>query len=585
MTAVGELLTENIGAWIEAVKPKASTGRGRGSGIELYGVKKLRELILDLALRGLLVPQDCYEEAAVKQIERFKVEKSRLILSGALRKEKSLHQIEANEVGFELPSGWEVARLATVSVLITKGTTPTSVGFQFESTGVSFIKIENIDDGVVDRASISQYISEETNQALSRSRLESGDLLFSIAGTIGKIALVRPDDLPANTNQALAIIRGTAPVFVPEFLRYALDSFVAAKTRDKARGGAMPNVSLGDLSVLVAPIPPIQEQHRIVAKVDELMALCDQLEAQQADAIEAHKTLVTTLLDALTKATEQEGFDAAWARVAEHFDTLFTTEWSVDRLEQTILQLAARGLLVKQDPNDEPASELLERMLREKAHLVESKLIRKRKPLDAIDESEWPYAIPKGWAYSRLDDLGDWGAGATPSRKGSGLYDGDIPWFKSGELNADVIVDSEEHVTEKALETCSLRLNQAGDVLVAMYGATIGKASILGVQATTNQAVCAGTVFGDFFNRYLLLLLRTYRQRLIQMGAGGAQPNISREKIIAVVVPVPPLAEQHRIVAKVDELMALCNQLKSVVREAQQTQLSLADTITERAVN
>ena len=244
MTVVTELLTENIGAWTEAVKLKSSTGRGGGSGVELFGVKKLRELILDLAVRGLLVPQDCCEEAAVEQIERFKAEKSRLILSGALRKQKSLHQIEANEIGFELPSGWEVARLGTVSVLITKGTTPTSVGFQFESTGVSFIKVENIDDGEVDRASISQYISESTNEALSRSRLESGDLLFSIAGTIGKTALVRPDDLPANTNQALAIIRGTSPVFVPEFLRCALDSFVAAKTRDKARGGAMSNISL-----------------------------------------------------------------------------------------------------------------------------------------------------------------------------------------------------------------------------------------------------------------------------------------------------------------------------------------------------
>jgi len=179
--------------------------------------------------------------------------------------------------------------------------------------------------------------------------------------------------------------------------------------------------------------------------------------------------------------------------------------------------------------------------------------------------------LPQGWVYSRLNNLGDWGAGATPNRSRHEYYGGNIPWFKSGELNGDYISISEEFVTDLALKETSLRYDKIGDVLIAMYGATIGKTSILEIPATTNQAVCACTPFPGIFNVFLLTLLKAYKSRFIGMGAGGAQPNISREKLIATVIPLPPLAEQHRIVAKVDELMALCDEL-----ETQQTSSNVA---------
>ena len=258
--------------------------------------------------------------------------------------------------------------------------------------------------------------------------------------------------------------------------------------------------------------------------------------------------------------------------------------YGIKKLRELILELAVRGKLVLQDANDEPASELLKRIHAEKAKLVAEGKLKKEKPLAVISEGEKPFELPKGWEWVRLGTLGDWGAGATPLRSISSYYGGDMPWFKSGELSSDFIDEAEETITELALKECSLRLNQPGDVLIAMYGATIGKAAILNVPATTNQAVCACTPNGSIFNRYLLVLLKAMKSNFIGQGAGGAQPNISREKIIATIAALPPLIEQHRIVAKVDALMALCDQLKTHIQQASQQQQAIADALVAQVV-
>ncbi len=259
--------------------------------------------------------------------------------------------------------------------------------------------------------------------------------------------------------------------------------------------------------------------------------------------------------------------------------------YGVKKLRELILELAVRGKLVPQDPKDEPAGELLKRIQVQKEKLIKSGKIRKGQQLPLITDNDKYFDLPNGWDWSRLGNIGDWGAGATPLRSISSYYGGKTPWFKSGELIADFIDTSEETITELALKECSLRLNQPGDVLIAMYGATIGKAAILKVAGTTNQAVCACTPNKGIFNRYLLLLLKAMKSNFIGQGAGGAQPNISREKIIATLAPFPPQLEQHRIVAKVDELMALCDQLEAQhnnVTEAHEKIVSvLLETLTQ----
>ena len=262
-------------------------------------------------------------------------------------------------------------------------------------------------------------------------------------------------------------------------------------------------------------------------------------------------------------------------KLVQQFELLGTAPGGVVKLRELILTLAVRGKLVQQDPSDEPASDLLKKIQAERERLVVTKTIRRAKPMNLVDESEYWFELPRTWVWERLGNLGDWGAGATPSRTNNSYYGGNIPWFKSGELTADFISDAEETVTDQALRECSLRLNAVGDVLIAMYGATIGKTSILSVAATTNQAVCACTPFGGLSNTYLLLLMKALKQYFISIGAGGAQPNISREKVISTVVGLPPLAEQSRIVTRVEELMRLCDALeaKGHLEAAQHVQL------------
>mgnify|MGYP000945074107 CR=1 FL=1 len=263
----------------------------------------------------------------------------------------------------------------------------------------------------------------------------------------------------------------------------------------------------------------------------------------------------------------------------DHLDLIAAAPDGIQKLRSLILELAVRGKLVPQDPNDEPASELLKRIARERTRLEAEGAGRKSKETPLVGEDEQPFALPNGWAWVRLGQIGDWGAGATPLRSNLRYYGGTIPWFKSGELTADFISDAEEHVTELALKECSLRQNRAGDVLIAMYGATIGKTAILAKPATTNQAVCACTPNTGVFNRYLLTLLKGLKPNFIGQGAGGAQPNISREKIIATVTALPPEAEQHRIVAKVDELMALCDRLEAEQADAGVAHARLVETL------
>ena len=174
-------------------------------------------------------------------------------------------------------------------------------------------------------------------------------------------------------------------------------------------------------------------------------------------------------------------------------------------------------------------------------------------------DDEIPFELPKGWEWCRLGEVGDWGAGATPLRSNPKFFGGHIPWLKTGELNYDVIFETEECITKKALQECSLRLCSQGDVLIAMYGATIGKLGIAGIELTTNQACCACTPI-LFYNMFLFYYLMASKQVFVEQGEGGAQPNISRIKLVSHLFPLPPLVEQQRIVAKIEELMPLVEQ-------------------------
>jgi type I restriction enzyme S subunit len=254
-------------------------------------------------------------------------------------------------------------------------------------------------------------------------------------------------------------------------------------------------------------------------------------------------------------------------RLLAHFERISEAPDSIARLRRFILDLAVRGKLVEQDTEDEPAAELLAAISSESQQV---KGRRKASPHSAGQVSDGPFGVPSSWEWTQLGAIGDWGSGSTPSRGRSDYYGGATSWFKSGELNDNKCLrESDEKITHLALEQCSFRLNSPGDVLIAMYGATIGKLAILGEEAVTNQAVCACTPCWGVDTEYLYLFLLAQRDEFRLASEGGAQPNISKVKIVNTLIPLPPLAEQHRIVARVDELMALCDQLQAARQERQ----------------
>ena len=245
------------------------------------------------------------------------------------------------------------------------------------------------------------------------------------------------------------------------------------------------------------------------------------------------------------------------------------------QLKNSILKWAIQGKLVPQDPNDEPASVLLERIREEKARLVKERKIKKDKnesiifrgddnshyekfadgTIKCIDD-EIPFEIPQSWCWVRLGNIGDWGSGSTPAKGRPDYYGGNILWLRTGELNNGTVYDTEIKITEKALNECSFRLNKVGDVMIAMYGATIGKVAIAGKEMTTNQACCGCTPI-CILNKYLFYFLMGSQEDFIKKGEGGAQPNISREKIVAHLMPLPPFEEQNRIVEKIESVLPL----------------------------
>lgn len=241
-----------------------------------------------------------------------------------------------------------------------------------------------------------------------------------------------------------------------------------------------------------------------------------------------------------------------------------------EQLKASILQYAIQGKLVEQRPEEGTGEELYQQMQTDKQTLIREKKIKKEKPLPDIIDDEVPFDVPESWKWVKVGNVGSWSSGATPSRTNPAYYGGSIPWLKTGDLNDGFIQEVSEYITDLALEKTSLRLNPIGSVLMAMYGATIGKLGILEISVTTNQACCACIPYAGMNNKYLFYYLMSMRQSYIGMAEGGAQPNISKEKIVNSLIPLPPAEEQRRIVAKIEELLPYVDRYAAAYEKLEQ---------------
>ncbi|MDP3815888.1 restriction endonuclease subunit S [Pseudomonas sp.] len=575
------------------------------------GIKKLRELILELAVRGKLVPQDSNDGQASDWLGRIEIEKARLLEAGLLKKTKKVTDVELDFGIAKVPSSWGWVTLSDITLGMDSGWSPACESNSSPNNDVW---------GVLKTTAVQvmQFLQEENKELpahlepRSDAEVKAGDILFTRAGPTNRVGI---SCLVESTRPRLMIsdkIIRFHPIEAGTYGRYialCLNAGSTARYLEIAKSGmAASQVNISQEKLKLAPIPlaPLPEQHRIVAKVDELMALCDRLEAQQADAASAHVQLVQALLDSLIQEasdtadlTAKDGGNAenagaifglaSWQRLAEHFHTLFTTEPSIDALKQALLQLAVMGKLVPQDPNDEPASELLKRIAEEKARLVAEGKLKKQKPLAEIAEVEKSFELPENWEWVRLEEIAQVGTGATPLRTNLKYFEpATINWVTSGETSQDHIHETEQKVSPLALTETNLTVYPPHTLVIAMYGQgkTRGQISELLIDACTNQACAAIQLFdqGESHRRYVKYFFVKSYDDIRLLAAGGAQPNLNLGKIKETVLPLPPLAEQHRIVAKVDQLMALCNQLKARLSQARQLNEQLASTLVEQAV-
>ena len=581
-TKMNNLLLDTLPIWTTAQVQKTSNRGVSASNQQLLGIQKLRELILELAVRGKLVPQDPNDEPASELLKRIEREKKRLIKDGKIKKQESLSEVEENEKSFDIPTAWEWVKIGNIGYTQTGGT-PSKNDNSLFGNDVPFIKPGDIYPNYVDYN--NEGLSFKGVDSLGRSAIE-GSILMVCIGTIGKCNLI--DRMCAFNQQ----INSISPYHkISDYILLALRSRYFQNTAwEKSSSTTIAILNKGKWENIGIPLPPLAEQHRIVERVNELMTLCDELEKEQTNSNTTHETLLEVLLTNLTDAKNSDDFKEAWQRIAGCFDTLFTTEYSIDKLKQTILQLAVMGKLVPQDPTDEPATELLKKIAKEKARLVKEGKIKKQAALPEIKEEEKPYELPKGWAISRLGTFTIVGTGSTPSRDNSAYYSPPLfHWVTSGETSQDFIVDTNEKISSLALKETNVSIYPKGSLIIAMYGQgkTRGQVSELMIEAGTNQA-CAAVVFINMeeeHRRYVKYFFKKAYDELRSRSAGGAQPNLNLGKVANTVIPIPPLAEQHRIVTKINELFALCDSLKEGIQKAQKIQNVLAEEIVRRIVN
>ena len=483
----------------------------------MIDTKLLRQKLIDIAMRGLLVEQRQEEGNASDLLEQIRAKKAALIKKGQIKKEKPLPEIKEEEKPFTIPANWCWVRLGEiVNKNIKRGKSPI---YAENGTTLVFAQKCNTKSGNID-LSLAKYLESASLPKYPLEEfMQNGDIAINSTGrgTIGRVGIIKNIDVRLSIvpDSHITVVRVGNFVF-PEYLFYCL---LSQQTFFESAGDGSTNQVELKTSVVqnvVVPLPPLAEQKRIVAALEASLKLVDTIAKDSVDLDKALKFL-----------------------------------------RQKVLDMAMRGLLVEQRPEDGNATDLLEQIRAEKVALIKKGQIKKEKPLPEIKEEEKPFAIPDSWCWVRLGEIGSWAAGATPSRGFADYYKGNIPWLKTGDLNDGYIYTVPEFISNLALQDCSLKLNPAGSILIAMYGATIGKLGILRVPMTTNQACCACIPFNGLFNLYLFYCLMANKAKFISQGAGGAQPNISKEKILRFPIPLPPLAEQKRIVAKLEQINAL----------------------------
>ncbi len=548
------------------------------------GVARLRELILSLAVQGRLVPQNQQEEPARALLDRIADEKQALALNGRSRERSHALTCSGQTEIRDLPVGWEWTSLSQIGLVSPRNKVA-------DDARVSFVQMSSIP---VELA--THHVTEERLW----SDIKSGFTHFA-EGDVGVAKITPCFENGKSTvfrNLANGVGAGTTELHVvrplggvrPEYILIFLKSPAFLRNGESVMTGSAGQKRLPKqyFENTPFPLPPLQEQSRIAAKVHELMEVCNTLEAQDRLEAEQHARLVNTLFDALAASESPHALAENWTRVATHFDLLLDRPEAVDALERAIGHLAVRGLLVPQDSSDTPASKLLGEIRAKKAQLIAEGKIKREKELPVIRDEDTPFELPAGWTWARFPELGEFGRGKSKHRPRNdpALFNpGVYPLIQTGDVaRADRLIERfNAQYSESGL--AQSKLWPAGTLCITI-AANIADSAILGFDACFPDSVVGFVPIGELVDaRYLLTFIETAKDDLTAFAPSTAQKNINLEILNSVLIPVPPRDEMLRIVARVDELRDLCRVLRARLTARQTCQAHFAEALVEQAAS
>ena len=518
------------------------------------GIERLRKLVLQLAVRGRLVPQDEGEESPISILERNAKKKRCLADQRKISNPKSLPHLSLDKVPFSAPETWQWIRLGDVA-LVVMGNSPPGSSYNEQGLGVPLINGPVEFSAGAFGLTICRKYTTKPNQMCT-----TGDMLICVRGaTTGRTNIAAFD---ACIGRGVALVRAwDAQQYVNLYLWYVGKELLAA-----GKGTTFPSISYADLAGKPLPLPPLAEQHRIVAKVDELMGLIDRLAAARRTREDCRTASRDAALAALRNAATSEEAKAAWKRIAERMDDLFTAPADLVPLREAVLQLAVRGRLVPQNEGDEPAGKLVAKFEAGKEQLLEKKIITKSRYSCGVPVEQGPFEIPETWQWFRLGDVSAIVGGGTPRSGESSFWsDGqDIPWLTPADMRGQpsrYISRGKRDITSEGLSRSSAQMLPAGSVLFSSR-APIGHVGIAANPLSTNQGFKSCVPYISAMSDYLYIFLKYAGPGIDEQASGTTFKEVAGKEFALIPVPIAPLAEQHRIVAKVDELMKLIDRLE-----------------------
>ena len=547
-------------------------------------IPRLRRFILDLAVRGRLVEQDPADEPASVLLKRIAAEKARMLKAGTIRKPRNLTNGETLTKPFEIPLSWHWCRLDSIGAIVGGGTPSSAVDENFTEPGKGVSWLTPADLGGHSQRYIergSRDLSEKGLNSSSAILMPAGTVLFTSRAPIGYVAIASN---PVSTNQGFKSI-------VPylgessRFIAIAMLAF-APEINAKAPGTTFKEVSGKIVSGISFPLPPLAEQQRIVAKVDELMDLCDRLEAAGAAREERRDRLTAVGLARLNAPDPDAATFRAHARFAvDALPALTARPGQMARLRQTVLNLAVRGKLVEQNPADEPASELMKRVEAKKARLVKAGKIRKPRAVAPPKSDALPFSLPTGWAWTQIAHLG------VINPRNEAPSDKEASFVPMPMIPAEYGRRNQHEIREWGKIKKGYTHFAEGDVGLAKITPCFenGKSTVFrnlkgGIGSGTTELHIIRPLFVNA--DYILVLLKSPHfidTGISRMTGTVGQKRVPTEYFAGSLFPLPPLAEQNRIVAKVDELMALCDRLEAGLAAADAARRRLLKSLIHEA--